>query len=551
MSSTTRTKTALLGLALAASMGIGVLVGFSMPDDDLFELRKSLRIYGAVYEEVVTGYVERVDPTHLMEVGVDAMLKELDPYTVFVDESENARLNMITEGQYGGVGLEIGRRAGEITVVSPVAGTSANTRGIRTGDVLTNVSGQSTDDLSPADVETLLRGEPGTTVRVTVERQGTPEPLTFTLTRTQVDPPDVTYQGRIGDEDQLGYVRLDRFTRDAPTEVETALEELQNSEALQGIVLDLRDNPGGLLRAAVQITELFVPKGSVVVSTKGRGDEEENAYASDRVPLLPDVPVVVLVNGQSASASEIVAGALQDYDRGVVMGTTTYGKGLVQNVRSLPHNTALKLTTAQYYTPSGRTIQTLTVGRDSAAAQPGQTHQTAGGRTVRDGDGIRPDVRVPGPRPSALEQALTRQAAFFRYANHYAATRDTLAPDFAVTDADLEAFQAWLDAEGIAYATQAERALDSIRAQVEAQGYEAAADETAALDAALQSAKKNAFDRHASALQQHLKREILSRYVSAGRRTAALLPADEQVSAATDLLRDADRYEQILTATDE
>jgi carboxyl-terminal processing protease len=450
------------------------------------------------------------------------------------------------------VGLEIGRRAGEITVVSPVAGTSANTRGIRTGDVLTNVSGQSTDDLSPADVETLLRGEPGTTVRITVERQGTPEPLTFTLTRTQVDPPDVTYQGRIGDEDQLGYVRLDRFTRDAPTEVETALEELQNSEALQGIVLDLRDNPGGLLRAAVQITELFVPKGSVIVSTKGRGDEEENAYASDRVPLLPDVPVVVLVNGQSASASEIVAGALQDYDRGVVMGTTTYGKGLVQNVRSLPHNTALKLTTAQYYTPSGRTIQALTVGRDSAAAaQPGQTHQTAGGRTVRDGDGIRPDVRVSDARPSALEQALTRQAAFFRYANHYAATRDTLDSGFAVTDADLEAFQAWLDAEEIAYSTQAERALDSIRAQVEAQGYEAAADETAALDAALQSAEKNAFDRHASALQQHLKREILSRYVNAGRRTAALLPADEQVSAATDLLGDADRYEQILTATDE
>ncbi|PSQ84997.1 MAG: S41 family peptidase, partial [Bacteroidetes bacterium QS_1_65_9] len=387
------------------------------------------------------------------------------------------------------------------------------------------------------------------TVRITVERQGTSDPLTFTLTREQVDPPDVTYRGRIGDEEQFGYVKLDRFTRDAPTEVETALEELQAAEALRGVILDLRDNPGGLLRAAVRITELFVPKGSVIVSTKGRGGENENAYASDRVPLLPDVPVVVLVNDQSASASEIVAGALQDYDRGVVMGTTTYGKGLVQNVRSLPHNTALKLTTAQYYTPSGRTIQALTVGRDSAAsAQLGQTHQTAGGRTVRDGDGIRPDVRVSGTRPSALEQALTRRAAFFRYANHYAATHDTLDPGFAVTDADLEAFQTWLDAEEIAYSTRAERALDSIRAQVEAQGYEAAADETAALADALQSAKKNAFDRHGSALQQHLKREILSRCVSAGRRTEALLPADEQVSAATDLLRDSNRYEQILTA---
>ncbi|PSQ62976.1 MAG: S41 family peptidase, partial [Bacteroidetes bacterium QH_10_64_19] len=225
--STTRTKTTLLGLALGASMGLGVVVGFSMPDDDLFELRKSLRIFGAVYEEVVTGYVERVDPTHLMEVGVDAMLEELDPYTVFVDESENARLDMITEGQYGGVGLEIGRRGGKITVVSPVAGVSGTERGIRPGDVLRKVAGQPTDDLSPADVETLLRGEPGTTVRITVERQGTSDPLTFTLTREQVDPPDVTYRGRIGDEEQFGYVKLDRFTRDAPTEVETGLEELQ------------------------------------------------------------------------------------------------------------------------------------------------------------------------------------------------------------------------------------------------------------------------------------------------------------------------------------
>lgn len=548
----TRARTALLGLALAASMGLGVVVGFSMPDDDLFELRKSLRIFGAVYEEVVTGYVERVDPTHLMEVGVDAMLEELDPYTVFVDESENARLDMITEGQYGGVGLEVGRRGGEITVVSTVSGVNWDEKGIRTGDVLREVAGQPTDDLSPADVETLLRGEPGTTVRVTVERQGTSGALTFTLARKQVDPPDVTYRGRIGDADQLGYVKLDRFTRDAPSEVETALEELQASEALQGVVLDLRDNPGGLLRAAVQITELFVPQGSVIVSTKGRGGEDENAYASDRVPLLPDVPVVVLVNDQSASASEIVAGALQDYDRGVVMGTTTYGKGLVQNVRSLPHNTALKLTTAQYYTPSGRTIQALTMGRDSgASAQPGRAHQTTGGRTVRDGDGIRPDVRVPGPRPHPLEQALTRRAAFFRYANHYAATRDTLAPGFTVTDADLEAFQEWLDTEGIEYPTRAERSLDSVTTQIEAQGYEEAGDEAAALAEALQSAKTNAFDRHASDLKQHLKRETLSRYVSAGRRIEALLPTDTQVGAATDLLRDSDRYEQILSATDE
>jgi len=549
---TPRTNASVLGLALAASMGLGVLVGFWMPDDDLFELRKGLRIFGAVYEEVVTGYVEPVNPGHLMRVGVDAMLAELDPYTTYVDESENARIDIITEGQYGGVGIEVGRRNGAITVVSPVAGASAYRQGVRTGDVLTEVAGQSTASLSLEDVEALLRGQPGTTVRIAVRREGQGTPLTFTLTRERVELPAVTYRGRIGAERQLGYVKLERFTRDAPGDVETALRELQETGPLQGVVLDLRDNPGGLLRAVVRITALFVPQGTEVVSTGGRDDAKDKAYTSDRVPLLPETPVVVLVNEQSASASEIVAGALQDHDRGVILGTTTYGKGLVQNIRSLPHNTALKLTTAQYYTPSGRTIQRLTAGRrDSGAVPQSRAHQTTRGRTVRDGHGIRPDMQVPGPSPSALEQALTRRAAFFRYANHYAATHDTLAADFAVDEDDLEAFRAWLDREGVQYALQVERTLDSLRARIEANGYEGLQDETAALDDALRETRAAAFDRHAPDLRRHLKREILSRYVSASRRTEALLPGDPQVTAATELLRTPDRYERILTPTDE
>ncbi len=549
----TRTKASLLGLALAAFMGTGVLVGASMPDDDLFELRKSLRIFGAVYEKVVTGYVEPVDPSHLMRVGVDAMLNELDPYTSFIDESKSTQLSIITEGQYGGVGLEVGRRGGKITVVSPVAGASGYRQGVRTGDVITEVAGQSTNTLSLDDVETLLRGEPGTTVRLTVEREGASTALTFTLTREQVEVPDVTYAGRVGEDDTFGYVKLERFTRDAPEAVESALRDLQDEGSLQGVVLDLRGNPGGLLRAAVHVTELFVPKGLVVVSTRGRQEETGNTYTSGRVPLLPDVPLVVLVNGQSASASEIVAGAIQDHDRGVVMGTTTYGKGLVQKVRSLPHNTALKLTTAQYHTPSGRTIQALKApARDTGATQPeSRIHETTHGRTVRDGDGIRPDVQVSAPSPSALESALTQRAAFFRYANHYAATHDTLAADFSVDDAELQAFRDWLDRKGLRYPTQAERLIDSLRAQVEAHGYEDAQDEAGALRKALQEAKAAAFARHASDLQRHLKGEILSRYVRADRRVAALLPGDKYVTAATTLLRDADRYERLLTPTDE
>ncbi|WP_263788303.1 S41 family peptidase [Salinibacter grassmerensis] len=547
-----RAKVSLLGMALAVSMGTGVLVGFWGPDDDLFELRKGLRIFGAVYEEVVTGYVEPVDPGHLVRVGVDAMLNELDPYTTYVDESENARIDIITEGQYGGVGLDVGRRNGDLTVVSPVAGADAYQQGVRTGDVITEVAGQPAASLSVEDVEALLRGQPGTTVPVTVKRTGRADPLTFSLTRERVELPDVTYQGRVGAERELGYVRLERFTRDAPGAMEAALDELRDTGPLQGIVLDLRDNPGGLLRAAVRITALFVPQGTEVVSTQGRSDAKTKSYATDRVPLLPETPVVVLVNGQSASASEIVAGALQDHDRGVVMGTTTYGKGLVQNVRSLPHNTALKITTAQYYTPSGRTIQRLDATQpDSAAAVPSRVHETAGGRTVRDGHGIRPDVQAASPSLSALEQALTRRGAFFRYANHYAATHDTLATGFSVDESDLEAFRAWLDRENVEYPLRVERTLDSLRAHVEANNYESLRDEAAALDAALDDTKAAAFERHAPALMRHLKREILARYVSARRRIEALLPADEQVTAATDLLHNANRYERLLAPEDE
>lgn len=544
-------RRSLLGLALACALGMGVVVGFLLPDDDLFEIRKNYRIFGSVYEHVVTGYVDRVDPGHLMRVGVEAMLDELDPYTVFIGESENVRLEIITQGRYGGVGLDVGRRDGKITVVAPVGGAGAYKQGIRTGDVITKVAGQTGAGLSLEDVETLLRGEPGTTVSLTVEREGAPAPLSFTLTREQVELPDVAYRGRVGSGDQFGYVKLERFTRDAAQAVETALTDLRDAGELQGVVLDLRDNPGGLLRAAVGVTALFVPQRSVVVSTKGRQDSVGSTFHSRRAPLLPEVPLVVLVNSQSASASEIVAGAIQDHDRGVVMGTTTYGKGLVQNVKSLPHNTSLKLTTAQYYTPSGRTIQNLSAGaRDSTSGGEGRSHVTSHGRTVRDGNGIRPDIRVATGTPSPLEAALTRRAAFFRFANHYAATHDTLESRFAVSDADLQSFRDWLERNQVQYPTKSERALDSLRARLKRAGYESVQAEAEALDEALAQTKDAAFERHASALKRHLEREILSRFLDADRQVATLLPTDSYVSEATGLLSDVERYHEILSPAD-
>jgi len=547
----------LVALGLVASLLTGALVGFWMPrDDDFFELRKNFQIFGAAYEELVTGYVEPLDPQHLMQTGMDAMLSELDPYTTFIDEADNADLNIITRGRYGGVGLNVGKRGGKITVLSPIEGASGYKQGVRAGDVIVRIADQPAKSLSMADVRTLLRGEPGTTVEITVRREGTPTPIDFTLTREQVQLDNVTYSGFVGREDatgRVGYVKLERFTREAGLEVRDAIRSLQDQSALRGLVLDLRGNPGGLLDAAVDVTELFVPRGSVVVSTRGRLPETERTYRSDRAPMAPDLPLVVLVDGFSASASEIVAGAIQDLDRGVVMGTTTYGKGLVQVVRSLPHNTSLKMTTAKYYTPSGRSIQSVNYSGGESAAVPdsvGRLFQTKGGRTVRDQHGIEPDVTVTEAPTSELEEALQRRAAFFFYANHVAAEQDSLDATYASDNQTLEEFRRWLETEGFDYPTDAETAVLTLEEQFEADGYDDVSDEVASLQAALRREKADDFDEHATALKRHLDREILARFVSERERIEKTLGYDRRVKAALDLFDDPSRYVAILTPTD-
>lgn len=554
--SSNRSRASLLVVSVMASLMLGVAVGFWMPgDDDLFELRKNFRIFGAVYEEVVTGYVKPVSPEHLMRTGIEAMLSELDPYTTFLDEADNANLDMITEGEYGGVGLDVGTRGGKITVVAPRQGASGYKQGIRAGDVILEINDQPVDPLSLEDVQTLLRGEPGTTIRVTVEREGSPAPLDFTLTREDIDLENVTYRGRVGPNSEIGYVKLERFTRNAGNDLEAALQALTEEADPRGLILDLRDNPGGLLNGAVRVTELFVRKGAVVVSTEGRLPQADRTYRSERAPVVPDLPLVVLVNDYSASASEIVAGAIQDHDRGVVVGTQTYGKGLVQAIRSLPHNTSMKMTTAQYHTPSGRSIQNLdpaplddtTAGVGEGDSTTLRTHETTHGRTVRDSDGLRPDLTVDSASSSPLEEALQRRAAFFYYANHYAASRDTLPANFSVTDAVLNDFRAWVKQEDLQYPTDAEHAIDKFR---EAFGDDAHNDVKAEIDVlreAIRKEKQEDFRSHSDDLKRHLEREILARFVPESEQTAAMLSHDRQVSAAVELLQDENRYNEILS----
>lgn len=538
--------------AVLATLITGFAAGFVVPDDDFFALRKNFQIFGAVYEELIGDYVDPLDPEKLMRSGIDAMLEDLDPYTNFIDEADNTDIDIITRGRYGGVGLNIGIRNGKMTVTSPIEGTSGYKQGVRTGDVITQIEGRDAEDLTLSDVRSLMRGEPGTAVEITIEREGEPQPLQFLLTRQEVELKNVAFAGFADSSAGIGYVRLDRFARDAGSEVRSALQELKSSGRLSGVVLDLRDNPGGLLEGAVEITQLFVPHGSVIVSTRGREAQSERIYRSKLPPLLPEVPLVVLVNGLSASASEIVAGAIQDLDRGVVLGDPTFGKGLVQIIKPLPYNTSLKLTTSKYYTPSGRSIQAIDYGRHDGIERTipdslRRTFRTEAGRPVMEGAGIEPDRLVSLGSDSELEAALDRRAAFFFFANHFAAQHPQIEYPFTVSDEVYDNFRNWLTAQEFTYSTDAERAVASLEEDLTENGYESTGDELDALRQAVADEKNADFERYADDLKERLRSEILARYRGTSAQIAASFRHDRQILDAVSLLKDTSAYRVILS----
>ena len=555
MNRTLRTARSRTITVFVVALVLGLTAGFFMPrDDDFFVLKKNFTIFGELYEELATGYVDDLNAEQLMRTGIDAMLQTLDPYTVFIDEADNEDIDIITRGRYGGVGLTVGQRGGRTVVLQPVEGASAFEQGVRTGDIITHIADTPTEGLSSDEIRDLLRGDPGTTVDVTIERAGEMEPLDFRLTRSEVQLKNVTYANYLDGSDGIGYVKLERFARDAASEVEQAVRILQDDGDLRGLVLDLRGNPGGLLEAAVEISGFFLPQGSAVVSTRGRLAESERVYRSRSEPIAPDVPLVVLVDGGSASASEIVAGALQDHDRGVIVGERTFGKGLVQVIRGLPYHTSLKMTTAKYYTPSGRSIQSVEYSRDDAGGHAVEVadslrrmYTTTGGRPVYDGKGIEPDLVASLGEMSELEEALRRQAAFFLFANEYAATHDLTADGFTVSDDDLMAFHDWLDDEDFSYRTRAEQALDALADDLDGAGYDETADEIDALRQEVTDEKEADFERHAPRLKEQLRRQIVARYLGESEQIEASFHDDYQLSRARETLADAGAYRDVLT----
>ncbi|PAP81522.1 hypothetical protein B1759_09415 [Rubrivirga sp. SAORIC476] len=517
---------------------------------DYFAIRKSFGLYGAVYEILASEYVDAIDAEALMRSGIGAMTGSLDPYTVYYDEATAAASRLQQGGDVGGVGVVVAERGGRLVVVSVLDGSDAERQGLRAGDTVVSLAGQMAAGLAAQRANGLLRGEPGSTVPLEVTREGEAEPLRFVLVRAGDPDTEVTYSGFLGDPAEgVGYVRLGRFLQDAAGQVARAVAGLQEDGELRGLVLDLRGNPGGLLDQAVALSGQFLPLGTVITQTRGRAAGTDQTYHTQEPPTVPDLPVVVLQDGASASASEIVAGALQDHDRAVIVGETSFGKGLVQVVRPMPYGTALKLTVSRYTTPSGREIQRLTYaqGTEATEAGPGRTFETAAGRTVRSGVGIEPDVAVSLGEESELERALVRSAAFLRFANRFAADTPTLPTGFRVDDALLRRFQQFVEGEGLDYRTDAERTADALADDLAGAGYDGATRALRDLREAVAREKARDFERHADRLRSSLRQEILSRYVGQQAQTVDALSEDAVVAEARRLILDPAAYARALS----
>ena len=538
--------------ATVIAVSLSALIGATRNSDIYFLIKKNFTIFSEVYREVSLNYVDEVNPEKLMRKGLNSMLESLDPYTVFIDESQNQDIEIITRGSYAGVGLDVGMRGDKIVVIAPMDGYPAQQKGIRAGDIIKQVNDVDVASLTPEEVQNLTMGEPGTSLTLTIERYGIEEDLVFELNRERIEVKNIAHSDLIGPEKDIGYISLSRFSQNTADEIRKAIENFQKEGSLNGLVLDLRNNPGGLLDEAVKTVDKFVDPGLKVVETRGRLSQHNSTFRTEEPALLSSTPLVVLQNEGSASASEIVAGALQDLDRAVIVGEQSFGKGLVQIVQPLSYNTALKITTSRYFIPSGRSIQSITYTHDdenSAVIKPDSlrnSFKTRNGRTVYDGEGIAPDVEVKSPVPSLLETELMKGSHFFFFANQMASERDTFDAD-AISDEMFAAFRSYLENKNFSYETESERYLTGVEKRL---GEQVASTDVKAhidaIDQAIEKKKKQDFENQNSELKRALYLEVISRFEGNSGRIKASLRWDPAIDEALKVINNKNRYRDIL-----
>ena len=513
-------------------------------NDRGFEIAKNLEIFSSVYKQLNQSYVDDVDPGKTIKVAIDAMLSSLDPYTNYYPESDIEDVKLQLLGEYGGVGSLIMQRGDSILISEPYQGLPADEAGLKPGDLILEVNGESTRGKTTADVSSAMRGQAGTSVTLKLERAG--KVFEKTLTRREIKLPNVPYYGYV--QGDYGYIKLDEFTTDAAKHVKDAFMKLRNDKPdMKGLILDLRGNGGGLMNEAVDIVNIWVPQGTLVVETKGKVASKNLKSFTRQQPVDTKLPLAILIDNTSASASEIVSGALQDLDRAVVIGQRSFGKGLVQNILPMPYNSQMKVTVSKYYIPSGRCIQAIDYShRDEqgrAARVPDSlktAFKTKAGRTVYDGFGIEPDIEVEPDYMSNIAIALVQKMLVFDYATEYYRSHPSLPPaaDFEVSDELYADFCRFLRQRNLSYDTYTEHAIKELRKVADREKYSDAIEkQLEAMEEAMKRVKEDDLVKHRSEIADMLKAELLGRYYYDRGRIQGALKNDKVVLRAVEELK--------------
>jgi carboxyl-terminal processing protease len=541
----------------ALSVFILLLGGFKQEpggDDDIYtKINKNMDVFGKMYKEIVLNYVDEIETDKFMKAGIEGMLGTLDPYTNFLDESRKDEVDLLTTGKYGGIGITIGMKDSAIIITDIMEGYSAQKEGLRRGDKILEIDGSNLTGRNTGDVRGMVRGTPGTLLKMKIMR-GEKE-MEFTLTRQEIKLKNISYSGML--EGSIGYIKLERFNKNAETEMIEALTELNSKGEIKGLIIDLRDNPGGLLDAALGILNKVLDKGKLLLTTKGRKPDSERKYFSEETPMVKsDIPLVLLVNQNSASASEIVAGAIQDLDRGVIIGTKTFGKGLVQVFTPLSYGSQLKITNQKYFTPSGRWIQSKNYFKENkyGVFKPNpyfnQTEfKTLGGRTVWAEGGITPDTLLSEIVSNQLLDELLNQDMYYKFAGEYTSLH-TYTSDFMVNDDILNSFYSFLTREGFNYHSDAETELSRLKKTINKDNYsQRIKTALTELESWLAEERLNMFESSKEVMKKYLEQEILRRYnLSDSKIVQTGLKEDIYIKTALYVLSNPDTYNRFLTA---
>lgn len=543
-------------LVLVALGGI-VFWSFQSADERNFKIAKNLDIFNSIVKELDMFYVDTLDADKTIRNGIDAMLYSLDPYTEYFPEDDQSELEQMLKGSYGGIGSVItwNEKLKRSMIAEPYEHMPAAEVGLKAGDVLMEIDGKDLMGKNNQEVSEMLRGQVGTSFKLTVQRPGTKKPLEFDIVRRSIQLPFIPYYGKL--DHQIGYINLSTFSGNPSKEFKQAFLDLKK-QGITSLVIDLRNNGGGLLDESIEIANFFVPRGKTLVTTKGRIAQASNTYKTLREPLDVDIPLVVLVNGSTASSSEILAGSLQDLDRAVIIGTRTFGKGLVQTTRPLPYGATMKLTTSKYYIPSGRCVQAIDYKHRNEDGSVGRipdslttVFHTAAGREVRDGGGVTPDITVEPEKLPNILFYLVNDNLVFDYATQYCLKHSSIAsPEkFEVTDADYQEFKEMVKKADFKYDQQTEKILKNLKEMAEFEGYlDDASEEFKALEGKLQHNLDRDLDYFSRQIKEMIAQEIVKRYYYQRGSIIQQLKEDKDLKEAVKVLTDANRYKKILSA---